>query len=427
VGTGKGKKKKKGGGAGAANDNNGPSSISDITRMIEDLTRQLQDTTLSAEARKKLKNKIKKKKSQLKGKRKGGKKKKRPSRRNGEGREDKQKEREDSERRAMEADSEKIKLQGEIRELDAKMADVMGNFADAVDDQLDRQAGPKTQSSSGSSKRGGVDYKSDEKGQAKDTSSYQSGEEKHPFSHSSPTSGFPDPPVDVTPEKELLSGEQLMLVMPPWLRPTLFSMLNFSGVTDEDDDDDDDDNNKHSRSSSSRRPLFSSVRGLSPDAYCRPREESYARLTMVVSASKLLAVFGAPSQIGDDDEETDISFANWYLRLSQADGGEDKDDTSLHFCLRGHGDDSMNVTGLVARSILNSIAYQPEKYVFCYTIVLPSLSCLSCLCLSLSSSSITTCLHSLAPHDTGLTITSPTPSLNEPSITHITYYNTGTP
>jgi hypothetical protein len=40
-----------------------------------------------------------------------------------------------------------------------------------------------------------------------------------------------------------------------------------------------------------------------------------------------------------------------------------------------------------------------QVYVFCYTIVLPFFSCLWCLCLSLSYSSMAPCLHSLIPHD----------------------------
>ena len=328
--TGVSKKKKKKAGAGGGD--NQPTSTGELSRRIDDLSKQLQDSSLSSEARKKIKNKMKKLKAKLKGKKK--KKKKRPSRRNGEGRDT---QREDDERRAMEADSYKI-----------------GGGEIALDSRADEKV-PASNESSNQDVKGMEDAKGDDK------ESKLGGEHKNvPVTTGD---GFPDPPMEVPVEKELLSGEQLMMVMPPWLRPTFFSSLNFSGVPEDESE---------SPPASRRHPhlLYDSVRVISPDDYEQPGEEVFARLTMIVSIRKIMEVFGPPSSRGggasgaeDFDEDGDVSFSSWYLSLSdQSEDKSSEEDTSLHFCLRGHGEDSKNLTELVATCILNSIAYQPEKY-----------------------------------------------------------------
>lgn len=326
--TGVNKKRKKKLGSGGENQ---PTSSGELSRRIDDLSRQLQDTNLNSEGRKKIKNKMKKLKAKLKGKKK--KKKKRPSRRNGEGRDI---QREDDERRAMEADS--YNIGGDDAALDSR-----------ADDKV-----PSSSMSAGQDAKGGRDTKVDAK------------ESKHGEEHKNvpvaTEERFPDPPVEVPPERELLSGEQLMMVMPPWLRPTFFSSLNFSGIPE--------DESESPPATRSQHLMYDSVRVIAPDDYEQPREEAFARLTMIVSIKKIIEVFGPPSSgsgggAGAQDfaEDNDMSFANWYLSLSDQSEEKDSDeDTSLHFCLRGHGEDSKNLTGLVATCILNSIAYQPDKY-----------------------------------------------------------------
>lgn len=336
--TGVCKKKKKKEKADGSKSSNKPTSEAELSRRIEDLAKQLQDSNLSSEDRKRIKNKMKKCKVKLKGKKK--KKKKRPSRRNGEGRDI---QREDDERRAMEADSNKIGGEGKV-----------------VDGGADSRADEKASSGNGRETKGsGADSKDDKETKTDST-------EEKGYTVATMDDVFPDPPVDVPPERELLSGEQLMMVMPPWLRPTFFSCLNFSGVPGDDCESE----SESPPASRSNRLVYDSVRVLSADDYEQPREEAFSRLTMIVSARKVMETFGVPdsSTWGSSnqeltDDEGDALFANWYLALSgKGEENDDKEDTSLHFCLRGHGEDSHNLTGLVATCVLNSIAYQPEKY-----------------------------------------------------------------
>ena len=155
-----------------------------------------------------------------------------------------------------------------------------------------------------------------------------------------------------------------MLLLPPWLRPTLFSVLNFSGMEDNSDDEDEE---PYSRKS---RLVYDEAISIPATAYAAPKEETYSRLVMLVSARKIVDTFGLPNAQGRPDEEglESIGFGEWYLtlqdesRFANDDENDANFDSSLHFRVMGHGREKHGLTGLTAVSILNSLAYQPERY-----------------------------------------------------------------
>ena len=345
------KKKKKAVGGG----NSGEQG--DAARAVAELEKQLQDPSLSKEAKKKLLKKLKNKKKKMK--KKGSKKsKKRPSRRNGERGEGAVA---SSERRAMEADSNNI---GGLSDSLAKV-DLHADEKDsgsASDHVTEKDTGSKDLADA---KKVGAEAKGDWAEEKVGARSGGTGDVQHKDGDSKMVAEAKDNP-GTEGDKSLLTSDQLMMLLPPWLRPTLFSVLNFSGM--EDDDSDEEDGGGYCRKPSL---VYDEVASIPHTAYTAPEEETYSRLVMLVPARKLVEAFGLPVSNGASEDGVDgdsMNFGEWYLTLQDESrrANVDKEDTdfdsSLHFRVMGHGKQRHGLTGLTALCILNSLAYQPERY-----------------------------------------------------------------
>lgn len=369
------KKKKKKGGA----------SDGDVNVTIEALTKQLQaDVTLNAEQRKKLKKKIKKKKQQAKKKdKKGGKGGTRNRRSDrpgalGENASSLSVEKAQLEMRMMELDSDRIVRTDEE---DARAAHAHDHKRTAGDDA---NGNVDSKIHSDDHRVAGVDAHADAKDTAplsSQSKDYKLGsvadvdsaldhfgrmnlEEKFssPGNSGSGNGSFPDPPLDVAiPQSDLLLPDEVMALMPPWLRPTWFSFLNFSGEEYED------------AGSPTKSPSHSGgVKKISVAEWVNPTDESYSKLTLLLSTNRMVEAFGRPEGIEGEDDEIDeddeLPFAEWYFAFNansdatdNAGGTEDTVDGD-QFAVRGRGYDKDNLVELVGLTALNSLAYENDKY-----------------------------------------------------------------
>jgi serine/threonine protein kinase len=347
------KKKKKGGDA----------EQGDVNKTIEAIQKQLTDKSINAEQRKKLKKKLKKKKQQAKKKdKKRGSKRNRRSDRPGaldEGASSLSIEKADEaelEMRMMERDYNRLsRADGTAGEEAAynttsSSAEINDDFsvADAKSSSSPNEMGTNNRS---------IDYKRDTTADFKRGSDDGDNDTLEAFSNLSledkPTSAdssFPDPPLDVAlPQSELLKPEEVMALMPPWLRPTWFSFLNFCG---EEYDECSDPPTVTSSNVMNTASLITAAEWISPT------DSTYSKITMIVSTNRMLEVFGRPDDIVDDDE---LPFADWCLAFdNELLCGESE--SSKHFMIRGHGIDKDDITSLAGLCSLNSLAYESEKY-----------------------------------------------------------------
>jgi len=357
------------GGGGKKKKKKGSAAAGDVNVTIEALTKQLHaDPSLNAEQRKKLKRKLKKKKQQAKKKdKKGGKGGTRNRRSDrpgalGENASSLSVEKAQREMRLMELDSNRL-VRGEEEEGNRNTPSAndegeMHSNGHRVDSYADSK---DSASLSGSSvqakgyKHGGM--LNDDDMSALDHFGKMNLEDKN-----SGIGSFPDPPLDVAiPQSELLQPDEVMALMPPWLRPTWFSFLNFSGEECE------------SAAPPPQSPDRSQARQISVTEWINPSDETYSKLTLLLSTNRMIEAFGRPkhvqgdedSQDSDGDEDDELPFSEWYFAFSPS--GYDADDTapsdpSKQFAVRGRGFDKDNIVELVGLTALNSLAYENDKY-----------------------------------------------------------------
>jgi len=370
-----------GGGAKKKKKKRSSAAEGDANVNIEVLAKQLQaDPSLNAEQRKKLRKKLKKKKQQAKKKdKKGGKGATRNRRSDrpgvlGENASSLSVEKAQLEMRLMELDSNRIIRSAEAVTCGGRGAANAAQDNDndggkelsngrAVDSTADAKDSAPRSSSAMQSKD--MDFKSssahdsndNDKGlRALDHFGKMSIDDK-----SSAMGAFPDPPLDVAiPQSELLQPDEVMSLMPPWLRPTWFSFLNFSGEEYED---------------LSSRPLSPGrfeAKPISVTEWVNPTDESYSKITLLLSTNRMLEAFGRPAGMCDEeealdrDEEDELPFAEWHFAFTQAGRDANTDsspsDPSTQFAVRGHGYDKDNIVELVGLTALNSLAYENDKY-----------------------------------------------------------------
>eukprot|EP00606_Chrysophyceae_sp_TOSAG23-5_P000870 GSChrysophyteH2.ASY1.ANO1.1086.1 assembled CDS len=345
---------------------------------------QLTDKSLSTEQRKKLKKKLKKKKQQAKKKDK-----KRASKRNrrsdrpgipGEGASSLSIEKADDaelEMRMMERDSNRYHANNNNLDADADATASMDMTADAkINGDHNIVAGAKNQGS----KCTDVDAKADSKGVASDNDDNDEDEldafanlNINSASDSAGAGGsshsFPDPPLDVTlPASDLLQPEEIMMLMPPWLRPTWFAFLNFSGQEYDDDGDEEEIEPPSPTTATQQSEQFNSshpnVQLISSKIWTKPSESSYSKLTMLVSTNRMIEAFGMPEErLGDGGNDDDLAYADWCFALGTRSSDENNYNIKCNqFLIRGQGIDKDDLTSLVGLSALNSLAYEGDKY-----------------------------------------------------------------
>ena len=371
------KNKKTSAGSGAAD-------IVDANNTIDAIAKQLADKSLNAEQRKKLRKKLKKKKQMAKKKdKKGGGSKKERNRRSdrpgivGEGASSLSVEKAELEARMMERDANRISASdADLRVYTAADIKQGGGRGDVLDD-LDAHADAKdlfcaphgvrlqakgelTKSDTGTGAKG-EDNPDDISLQ------HLSLEDKHSHNANTPDM-FPDPPLDVAlPHPDDLSSDEIHALMPPWLRPTWFAFLNFSG----------EEYDESMSAAGNNDADFSRVRRITSTQWVNPSESASCKLTLFLSINRMIDAFGNPDDF-DNMFEGDLPFADFYFALESFRGdngesGEDEDDDDLQrregssdgskqFLIRGCGFDAACVTSMVGTTALNSLAYESEKY-----------------------------------------------------------------
>ena len=129
-----------------------------------------------------------------------------------------------------------------------------------------------------------------------------------------------------------------------WLRPSFFAHLNFTSQA------------KSGEVLAADEITFRAAVPLRSGAYFPPPTELLARICMVTCASKLYEAFGAPEQYVDSKSDDDDIFVDWRLALcAESSSSQGSEDPSLHFIVRGHGEDGHEAMSLAACCILNDL------------------------------------------------------------------------
>ena len=336
------------------------SSDGDVHVTIEALTKQLNaDATLNSEQRKKLKKKLKKKKQQAKKRdKKGGGKRNRRSDRPGML----------AGENASSLSVEKAAMEMSMMEADAKR--FSENTSASVKDSNDTRGMSDLNEAESKASATLQPAQSKDQYNAQDHLS-ESDDDLPRIQHLSlnarpiganaiaaSVGAFPDPPVDVSiPQYEPLSPEEVMRLMPPWLRPTWFAFLNFSG-----------EERVSSTPSSPSSPGAMShlARRINSQDWVSPTQRTYAKLTLLLSLNRMVAAFGQPDEASGAEE--DLPFADWYFSLTDETTNTTTSlsssdmQTNGHFAVRGRGFDKGNLVELVGLTALNSLAYENDKY-----------------------------------------------------------------
>ena len=137
--------------------------------------------------------------------------------------------------------------------------------------------------------------------------------------------------------------------MQEWLRPTLFSHLNFSVTND--------------NLQSEKVSVYTKALRVSGESWEAPSDDMYAKISMVVSIHKLYELFGPP-EIYEDDvdiDNLDPNYIDWYLSLLPFDDTSHIDE-KLQFAIRGYGDDVAEIIATAGNCVLNGLLLQPSKY-----------------------------------------------------------------
>jgi len=136
-----------------------------------------------------------------------------------------------------------------------------------------------------------------------------------------------------------------------WLRPTLFSYLNFSV------------SNEHNKGISSTPLAYNKVCRVPGESWQSPSDDFYAKISMIVPLQKLIELFGPPDiyENGINLDEIDPNYIDFYLSLLSSDGGGIIDETQ-QFAIRGYGEDVADMMMTAGGCILNGLLLQPTKY-----------------------------------------------------------------
>lgn len=133
-----------------------------------------------------------------------------------------------------------------------------------------------------------------------------------------------------------------------WLRPTLFSYLNFSITND---------------NTKSQQPEYTKAFRVTGESWEAPPDDMYAKISMIVPIQKLCELFGPP-EIFDEDvniDEVDPHYIDWYLSLLSLDDSKIIDE-KLQFAIRGFGADVLEIMTTASTCVLNGLLLQPSKY-----------------------------------------------------------------
>ncbi len=397
------KKKKSGGGQQQSGDANRT-----IDRTIEALTKELSSSQLNPEQRKKLKKKLKKKKQQAKkkDKKRQGKRNRRNDRPGaieggGSSLSVEKANRAEIEARMMERDSNRIggsqaASQGveEFALARSKSTSPECRGADFKADSKDVETPSKLSYDSNSkedSKGGDKEFILDginigmgglslEDKHSSDSKDKEGSDNNAVLNTSQVSAAFPDPPLEVG-MPDPLDLEEVRRLMPPWLRATWFSFVNFSGEEVEGMEDADLDiidtaaGDIEGVKKGAASKTYDIVRPISCADWVDFTGSNCSKITMLLSTRRMIEIFGSP----DEDKETpadgdhkDLLFGDWFFSFADpsgetkhgADGVDESSnsDSALQFVIRGHGPDNDHITALVGLCVLNSLAYESEQY-----------------------------------------------------------------